>query len=88
MQLPAALQTQILHMKNKGLWTLAGFLMIVLGMTAIILQMVGVNWYFLSFLEIPGRLFAFVAKLLLIFAGAIVVVLARTDWEKERQDSE
>ena len=74
-------------MKNKGYWTLLGFLLIVFGFTAIVLQVVGVSWYFLSFLEWGGRLFAFVAKLLMVMAGVLIIVFGGTDWERERQES-
>ena len=74
-------------MKNKGLLALIGFLLFVFGFTAIVLQMVGVSWYFLSFLELPGRLFAFVAKVLMLLFGIVIIVLAYTDWDREWQDS-
>lgn len=74
-------------MKNKSLWTGIGLLLIIFGFTAIILQMIGTQWYFLAFLEIPGRLFAFVAKILMVLAGFILIVLARTDWEQEKRES-
>jgi uncharacterized membrane protein len=74
-------------MKRKGLWMLLGFLLFVTGFTAVVLQMVGVSWYFLSFLELPGRLFAFVAKVVMLLAGIIIIVLANTDWEQEKRES-
>ncbi len=74
-------------MKNKGYWTLLGFLFITFGFTAIVLQMVGVSWYFLSFLELGGRLLAFVAKLVMVMAGVLIVVFGGTDWERERRES-
>lgn len=74
-------------MKNKGLLALIGFLLFVFGFTAIVLQMVGVSWYFLSFLELPGRLFAFVAKVLMLLFGIVIIVLAYTDWDQERRES-
>lgn len=74
-------------MKNKSLWILIGLLLVILGFTAIILQMIGTQWVFLSYLEIPGRLFAFLAKIIMVIAGFIIIVLARTDWEQEREDS-
>ena len=74
-------------MKNKSLWTLFGLLLIIVGFTAIILQLIGTQWVFLSFLEIPGRLFAFVVKIVMVVAGFIIIVLARTDWERERRES-
>lgn len=74
-------------MKNKGFIILAGFLLVVFGLTAVILQMVGVSWAFLLFLEKGGRLFAFVIKVLMVVAGFVIVVLANTDWDRERRES-
>jgi hypothetical protein len=74
-------------MKNKGLWTLLGFLLIIIGFTAIVLQLVGTQWAFLTFLEKGGRLLAFVIKIVMVIGGFVTVVLARTDWERERQES-
>ncbi len=75
-------------MKNKGRWMLLGFLLVVFGLTAMVLQLVGTQWVFLQFLEIPGRLFAFVAKVLMVMAGFIIYALANTNWEEERRESE
>lgn len=74
--------------KNKNFWMVLGLCLFVFGFTAITLQMVGVQWAFLRFLEIPGRLFAFVFKIFMVIAGIVTIVLARTDWERERQESE
>lgn len=74
-------------MKNKGLWRLIGFLLFMLGITSLIMQLVGIRWAFLTFLEIPGRLFAFVAKVLMVMAGVLIVVWTNTDWERERRES-
>jgi len=74
-------------MKNKGLWTLLGFALVIFGLTAVILQLVGTQWVFLNFLEKPGRLFAFTVKILMVVAGFVTIVLARTDWERERRES-
>jgi uncharacterized membrane protein len=74
-------------MKNKGLWILLGFVLIVLGVTSLALQLVGVRWAFLEFLELGGRLLAFVVKILMVIGGIVMVVLANTDWERERRES-
>ena len=71
--------------KNVGL--ILGFSLLVFGFTAIILQMVGVHWYFLSWLELGGRLFAFVAKVLMVLVGMVLFIIARTDWDRERRES-
>ncbi len=74
-------------MKNKGLYKLLGFTLFIFGFTSLVLQMVGVQWAFLTFLEIPGRLFAFIFKIFMVLAGLILVVVANTDWENERKES-
>lgn len=74
-------------MKHKGYYTLLGLLLFIFGISAIILQVVGVQWAFLSFLERMGRLFAFVVKILMSMAGVVILVLANTDWDRERKDS-
>ncbi len=75
-------------LKYKTLWTLLALLLIISGITALALQMVGAQWAFLQFLEKPGRLFAFVVKLLMVMAGFVLIVVANTDWERERRESE
>lgn len=74
--------------KYKTLWIALGLFLIVAGITALALQLVGAQWAFLQFLETPGRLFSFVAKLLMVMAGFILLVVANTDWERERRESE
>ncbi|MDX2278989.1 MAG: hypothetical protein NW218_05345 [Saprospiraceae bacterium] len=74
-------------MKNKGYWLLLGFLLVVFGFTGLVLQMVGTQWVFMGFLELPGRLFAFVFKILMVLAGVLITVFANTDWERERKES-
>lgn len=74
-------------MKNKGLWLLLGFSLVILGLSAIFLQVVGVRWAFLSLLDQPGRLFAVVAKVIMVMAGFAIIALANTDWERDRRES-
>jgi TRAP-type mannitol/chloroaromatic compound transport system permease small subunit len=75
------------QLKNKSTYILLGYLLFLFGFTAIVLQLVGVQWVFLSFLERGGRLFSFIVKILMVLAGIVMIVLARTDWERERRDS-
>lgn len=75
-------------MKNKGLWLLFGYTLFTLGITAIVLELVGVHWVILSWLELGGRLLSFAGKLLMIIAGVLIIVFARTDWEREMRNDE
>lgn len=74
-------------MKNKGYLLLSGYSLVVFGVSALAMQMVGVQWAFLQFLEWGGLLFAFVMKALMVIGGIIVIVFAHTDWDFERRDS-
>ncbi|MCC6413142.1 MAG: hypothetical protein IT270_15870 [Saprospiraceae bacterium] len=74
-------------LKNRGLWTLLGFSLVILGFTSLIMTLVGVNWAFLGFLEWGGRLFAFVAKILMVMAGGVIIALANNNWERDRKES-
>lgn len=75
-------------LKNRGLWTLLGFSLVILGFTSLIMTLVGVNWAFLSFLEWGGRLFAFVAKILMVMTGGIIIALANNNWARDREESQ
>ena len=74
-------------MKNKGLLLLLGFVLFVLGITAIIMSLVGVRWVFLGWLEWGGALLAFVLKIIMSIVGVLLIVFANTDWERERKES-
>ncbi|HMX39986.1 MAG TPA: hypothetical protein PKD78_06650 [Saprospiraceae bacterium] len=73
-------------MKNKGYWLLLGLTLFLLGLTSLIMQMVGVRWVFLEFLEWGGGLTAFVAKVVMLMVGILIIVAANTDWERERRE--
>jgi len=74
--------------KNRGYYLLLGYMLIVFGVSAVVMQMVGVQWAFLQFLEWGGHLVAFVAKIFFVIAGVLVIVFANTNWEYERKDSQ
>lgn len=67
---------------NRGLWTLLGFVLFVLGFSALVLSLVGVQLTILTWLDAPGKLFGFVMRLVFILLGFVIVFLARTDWKQ------
>ncbi|MCC7464816.1 MAG: hypothetical protein IT261_01020 [Saprospiraceae bacterium] len=75
-------------MKNKGILLLTGYLLLTLGVTSIVMELVGTHWYFLGWLEKVGRLTAFIIKILMVMAGILTIVFARTDWEKEKRNED
>ncbi|MCP3932901.1 MAG: hypothetical protein GY705_27835 [Bacteroidetes bacterium] len=68
---------------NKGLYTLIGFVLFSLGILSLLLSMIGIHFYFLTFLDIPGKMFGFIMRLLMIVSGVIIVVFTHTDLEQE-----
>jgi hypothetical protein len=74
-------------MKNKGLLLLLGYLLFTLGITSVVMELVGTHWYFLAWIEQLGRLLSFILKILMLVGGILMIVLARVDWEQEKRDS-
>jgi hypothetical protein len=44
---------------------------------------VGVKFSFLTWLDYPGALFGFLAKIFMVVAGIVVVYLSTSDWQAE-----
>ncbi len=71
--------------KNRGLFTLVGFLLAGIGFMALILSLVGLQLSFLTWIDAPGRLFGFVTRLVMIIVGIIMIYLAQTDFKGEEE---
>ena len=69
---------------NKGIFSLFGFLLAGLGFLSIVLSLVGVQFAFLTWLDSFGRLFGFVAKLIMIIAGILILYIAQSDFKGEK----
>ena len=67
----------------KGIVTLAGFIIFMLGMSALVLSLVGVKLSFLAFIDQPGSMVGFLIRLAMVFGGIIIIVLAQTDWTQK-----
>lgn len=72
-----------MNQNRKALVTTIGFLLTGIGFLALVLSLVGVKLSFLVWLDKPGALFGFVAKLVMIIAGFVIVYMAQTDLEQE-----
>ena len=69
----------------KGLFTTIGFFLFIIGFVSLILSMIGLKLSFLMWLDAPSPLFGLIVKLLMIFGGIVLVVLARSDFEGENE---
>ena len=71
---------------KKGVWSIIGFLLIMIGITALVLSVVGVQLAFLTWIDKRGKLVGFLVRLFMIMSGFIIIVLTRTDWRQENED--
>jgi len=62
--------------QNKGIFALIGFVLAGLGFLSIILSMIGLKFYFLTWIDAPGSLFGFVVKIVMILAGFVIIYLS------------
>lgn len=70
----------------KILGTILGFLLLIYGFLSLILSVAGLQFSYLTFLDAPGKTFGFVARIVMILAGTVLIALSRTDWERERAE--
>ena len=71
-------------MATKNIWiTVVGFFIAGIGFFALILGLVGIQLTFLTWLDSPGRLFGFLAKLIMILIGIIMIYLNNSDFKGE-----
>jgi hypothetical protein len=66
--------------KYKNLFTIVGFLLVVIGFLSMIVSVVGLKFSFLLFLESWGSLVGFVIKLMIILVGFILTYLGQTNF--------
>lgn len=74
--------------KYKGWFSIIGFLLLMFGVMSIVLSMVGLEFSFMTFLDVFGSLTAFIIKVFMVLSGIVIITLARTDWERERMDED
>jgi hypothetical protein len=74
--------------KNKGLFSLVGFILAGLGFSAIVLSLVGAKLSFLLWIDAFGALTGFLIKLVMILMGIVILYLARTDFSGEEEITE
>jgi len=70
--------------KNKGWWTLLGFLLLAVGFLALVLSLVGIQFAFLAWMDAIGPLFGFVMRILMILGGVVIIYMAQSDFRGEK----
>ena len=73
---------------KKNILTIIGFLLLIFGMTALVLSLVGIKLSYLLWLDYGGSLLGFVLRLLMIFGGVTMAWLANHNWEAENEEND
>jgi hypothetical protein len=63
---------------NKATYSLIGFALFILGMLALVLQLVGVQLVFLTWLDNWGGGIGFFLRLLMIIIGLVIIIVTRS----------
>ena len=66
---------------NKGILSLIGFSLFLLGMLSLVLSLVSVQLSFLTWIEAGGRGIGLLIKLMMIVVGVVLIVVTRSDFE-------
>lgn len=68
--------------RNATIMLILGFLVFLLGILALILMLVGVQFSFLKWIDAGGQTLGLVIRLMMIFGGIVVVYVYRNKFEK------
>ncbi len=72
-------------MTRKDLLTLIGFVLFILGFTALSLSLVGIRWSFLSWID-TNPLWGLVGKVAMVIFGVMIVAIAQTDFKSANEE--
>ncbi len=63
--------------------TIAGFVLFLLGLISLLLNYVGVDIFFLTWLYALGAGTSFFIRLMMVIVGLILIYVGGTDWDQE-----
>ena len=66
---------------SKSLFTTIGFILFLLGILSMVLMVVGVQFSYLTWLDAGGRGLGLLARIVMVVGGAIMIVLARGNFD-------
>ena len=70
---------------KKTVWVILGFLLFIVGFTALVLSLVGVKLTYLTWIDKPSAMFGFLLRILMIIGGVVIVYLSVTDWRNQEE---
>ena len=68
---------------KKGIFTLIGFLLFIIGGTALVLSLVGVKLSFLLWIDAAGGLLGFIIRIVMMIGGIVIAVLSTGNWQED-----
>ncbi len=68
---------------KKGIYTLIGFLLFIIGGTALVLSLVGVKLSFLLWIDEAGGLLGFIIRIVMMIGGIVIAVLSTGNWQED-----
>jgi hypothetical protein len=66
---------------NRSILALIGFISFALGLLSLILIMLGIQFSFLTWIDMFGRLPGLIIRVFMIFGGLIMLYVARTEMD-------
>jgi hypothetical protein len=69
-------------MKNKNFFSILGFLLFILGFSALALRLIGIRLVLLLWMDYFGQGFGFLLNILMVIFGFVFIYLAKSDWEE------
>jgi len=69
--------------KHATTLTVIGFLLLILGLVSLLLNLVGVDIFFLTWLYGLGVGISFAVRLLAVVLGIVLIYVGQTDWSRE-----
>ncbi len=73
---------------KKNVLVGSGFLLLLFGMSALVLSLVGVKLSFLLWLDYGGALLGFVLRLVMIFGGIAMAWLGLHNWAADEEEND
>ena len=68
---------------KKGIYTLIGFLLFIIGGTALVLSLVGVKLSCLLWIDAAGGLLGFIIRIVMMIGGIVIAVLSTGNWQED-----
>ncbi len=70
---------------KRGIYTLIGFLLFIMGGTALVLSLVGLKLSYLMWIDAAGGLIGFMIRIIMMIGGIVIAVLNTGNWREDEE---